>query len=179
MPLILLQPFAPPTHYTGRAQVGAITIEGELRIIHAGGLTPAALNATYGEDNWYFRVDWDALALPRMIGKIAHGMAVALVGVDGFESWVCRSVIDVPGDIGRWVGCLPGRPFNGPDGLHGVSLAVDNNEIHAYVRLFAQLGAQEYFVVVGRLNEIGDARLEGVTERRHTVPRDSTLAEPN
>jgi len=40
----------------------------------------------------------------RLIGKIAHGYAVAFLGVDGFVPSVVPAIIGASDDIGVWVG---------------------------------------------------------------------------
>jgi hypothetical protein len=160
-PLIVLQPFAAPSHHAGREHTpGRMTIAGELLIIHAGGLAPPFLNRKHGPGNWGFRIAFDAFAFPRLMAKIGHCLAAVALGLNGFEPWACPAMLSPIGDLGRWVGCLPAPFVNGATGLHEVSIRVVGDEAHAFVRLFAQLGAQEYFVVVGKLTPRGKSAVE-------------------
>ena len=127
-----------------------------------GGMRIHDLNRKYGPSDWFIELDFNAVALPRLLGKIGHCFAVAAFGIDGFTSFVCDAVMKHPNEIGRWVGCLPGDPVNGSSGLHQVRIVPDetSGSIKAFVRLFAQFEAPEYVVLVGRLNERGAARVD-------------------
>lgn len=165
-PMIYLPIYAPPSEYERRLPSPGIVVRPVVRFTLVGGMNLTDLDRKYGRDNWGFRTDFDALALPRMIGKIAYCFAVARLGVGNFDSPLCAAALKYPNEIGRWVGCLDAAPVNGTANLHEVSLARSGDEVHAFVRLFAQFAAPEYFVIVGRLNEHGRALcLSGVDDK--------------
>ena len=69
------------------------------------------------------------------------------------EGYVLPAILGESNDVGRWVGCDGREQITGPNYLHGVRTAVVNGDILARVRLFAQFGAPEYLVLVGKARE--------------------------
>ena len=79
---------------------------------------------------------------------------MADLGLDGIEeAYVLPAILGRSNDIGRWLGCDGQAHIINPQYLHGVRMAVVNGEIISRVRLFAQFGAPEYMVVVGRIRQ--------------------------
>jgi len=92
----------------------------------------------------------------QMLAKIGHAYAVSQYGVDGFEPLAVDWALDRKRTINYIVGCdetIPPQPE--PD-LHRLQLYVhaENRTIACQVRLFAQLGAPLYHVVVGIKNRL-------------------------
>jgi hypothetical protein len=89
----------------------------------------------------------------RFVGKVAHGYAVALFGLDGFVPTAVPAILGRSDDIGAWVG-TPGASLfeEAPNRGHRVRVGDDRNGgVIAGVHLFADSGAPEYLVCVGRL----------------------------
>jgi hypothetical protein len=88
----------------------------------------------------------------RAIGKIAYGFAVLQLGLERImDRYVVPAVLGEANDIGRWVGNDAVAPLGASTGLHALTIRVDAKEAHVFVRLFANFGAPEYHVVVGRI----------------------------
>lgn len=93
-------------------------------------------------------------AFARLLAKIAYGCAVAAVKCDlnRFEDvYVLPAILGKSNDIGRWVGGRGNDQLAHENDLHYVKFYVNDGELHIHVRLFAQFGAPEYVVVVGRI----------------------------
>ena len=101
-------------------------------------------------DDYNFSVTLQGLTQARLLAKIALGFAVAAYGARIVEhAYIRRAVLGQSEDIGKWVGCFS-RPAPKADVLHQVRLRIErDNNIHAYVRLFARYGTPEYLIVVG------------------------------
>ena len=95
----------------------------------------------------------DPKVFARFIAKIAHGYAVDFFGVDGFRPSLIPSILGESDDIGSWVGTPTATTFAEPPNRgHRVRVGDDRNGgVIASVQLFADSGAPEYFVLVGRL----------------------------
>lgn len=143
--------FVPPAYLSHAPyDMGIGLIGADLRL---RGLTFPELDAKYGKGKWRFRIEYgEVVAFARMIAKIGYGFAVPHVGgVDGFdEVYVLPAILGKKDDVGRWVGCVGGKPRNVERGLHAIWTSIVGNEVHAFVRLFMQFDAPEYVVVVGR-----------------------------
>jgi len=99
----------------------------------------------------------------RMLAKIAYGCAVVAVGCDlsKFEDvCVLPAILGKADDVGRWVGGLDNDQSPREEDLHYVKFYVDDGELRVHVRLFAQFGAPEYVVVVGRTIQNAVTELE-------------------
>lgn len=92
-------------------------------------------------------------AFARMLAKIAYGCAVASVGCDLSrleDVYVLPAILGRSDDIGRWVGGASGDQPAAEHDLHDVKFFISDGELRVHVRLFAQFGAPEYVVIVGR-----------------------------
>jgi hypothetical protein len=94
-------------------------------------------------------VSVDVYAFARLLGKIAHGFAMAS-DLGDVESSLPAAIFEEGESIGWWVGGAPDVTLTG-EGLHAVAVSVDDGVILVRVRLFAQFGAPEYVIVAGRL----------------------------
>jgi hypothetical protein len=91
----------------------------------------------------------------RFLAKIAHGYAVAYLGVDGFTPFLPNVILDESSDPFLYVGGFSEPPAN-EAALHfveqGHAVLGDTKFALVRVRLFASLGAPEYVVVAGTYN---------------------------
>ena len=66
--------------------------------------------------------------------------------------YVLDAILGTKKDVGRWVGCNEENIIKGEKGQF-VGLSRRNDEIHAFVKLFAWIETHpEYHVVVGKLS---------------------------
>lgn len=151
-PAILPFPiFVPPAYLSERPYSAGIHIEGTTNT-QVAGLPLAELRRKYGGDYLGIRVVFEPVKFARAIAKIAYGFTVLQLGLDRIsERYVLPAILGKATDIGRWVGCDPAPPMGPSTGLHAVTLRMEDKQIHVLVRLFAQFGAPEYHVVVGRV----------------------------
>ena len=116
------------------------------------GLPLAELHAKYGYDHTAIQLEYEPVAIARAVAKIGFAFAVLRLGLERItDRYVLPSVLDGTIGIGQWVGCDNGEPVGASTGLHAVTLQLIENEIHMFVRLFAQFNAPEYHVIVGRI----------------------------
>jgi hypothetical protein len=86
-----------------------------------------------------------------MLAKIGYGMAVLELGIEGIaQVYVLSNILGTADDVGQWVGCDDGPALNPTSGLHAIRLEFVGDDILVRVRLFAQFGASEYVVCVGK-----------------------------
>lgn len=91
----------------------------------------------------------------RFLAKIAHGYAVAYLGVDGFTPFLPGLILDDSSDPFLYVGGYSEPPAD-PAALHqfeqGHAVLGGTKYALVRIRLFASLGAPEYVVVAGTYN---------------------------
>lgn len=91
----------------------------------------------------------------RFLAKIAHGYAVAYLGVDGFTPFLLEAILSESSDPFLYVGGFSEPPAN-EHALHflqhGHAVLGDTTLVLVRIRLFASLGAPEYVVVAGKYN---------------------------
>jgi hypothetical protein len=146
---LTLETYPPPACIDKRPYVKGIDILG------VGFANPSAkvigkLRDRFQIDDYNFSVTLQGLTQARLLAKIALGFAVAAYGAKIIKhSYIRRAVLGQSEDIGKWVGCFS-RPAPEANVLHQVRLSIErDNNIHAYVRLFARYGTPEYLIVVG------------------------------
>jgi hypothetical protein len=153
-PTVLALPvFAPPGHCVGRPDSEDLTIEG-VRLTQLAGLPWPALQQKYGIDADYLGVTIrnHPFFFSRTLAKIAYGFAVLKLGLPNIaDRYVLPTILGAEKHIGRWVGCDQTQPSKPSTGLHEIRIDLQGREIHVFVRLFAQFGAPEYHIVVGRV----------------------------
>lgn len=88
----------------------------------------------------------------RFLAKIAHGYAVAYLGVDGFAPFLPEVILDESSDPFLYVGGYSEPPANEAalhSVEHGYAVLGGTKFVLVRIRLFASLGAPEYVVVAG------------------------------
>jgi hypothetical protein len=91
----------------------------------------------------------------RMIAKIAHAWTVGVEGIDGFEPLLLDFILGKTNVIRDYIGCLPELPPK-TEAIRKHALTTDYYRIDdieyvgSNVRLFSDLGAPEYVVIVGK-----------------------------
>ena len=96
----------------------------------------------------------NSMTFAQMLAKIALGTAVAKFGVSGFQPLVREFILERPGEYGHWVGGFAGMDHPKMDTLHFIHLSTIEAEAGTFIivriRLFAEFGGPENYVVVGR-----------------------------
>ncbi len=148
---IFFPKFPPPAYLDGREYASGIEVNGNW-IIQVAGPPLKSVAQRYETKKLQFRATLKGHSYPRLIAKVAYGVAVADFGLEGIENaYVLPAILGESSDIGRWVGCDGLTMIKNRQHLHTVSRSVVNGEIIARVCLFAKFGAPEYVVVVGRI----------------------------
>ena len=95
--------------------------------------------------------------LARMLAKIAHSHAIAMLGEDSFEPWLPELILNENMSYPYWVGSeLPIRPAT-PEHTMTIEFGVTNRSTDRtplgviYIRLFPNLGGPIYLVVIGKM----------------------------
>jgi hypothetical protein len=104
------------------------------------------------------RVSFQPLVFSRMLAKIAHGYATAIVGLDAFTPLATELIRGLSDNAPYLVG---GEMAAGTDPLPGVlydlnlerRLEGENEYLVSRIRIFSHLGAPRYHVVVGKLGD--------------------------
>jgi hypothetical protein len=154
LPIFLrLLKFAAPGYFTGEQKLG-IDITGAQTILF--GPRPEVVARELDAQELTFTSARDRpTSFPRMIAKIAYGMAFARGDIDRIDgpSPVIPSILGQVNDIGRWVGTFPGPVRRYPGLLHRVKIHEDIEWrcLIAEVQLFSNLATPTYVVVLGPL----------------------------
>ncbi len=156
-PLFLIHVvLATPAHLSGDKYTSGVTVS-KVEPIQISGLPLAILAKKYGGEFDVAKtlIDFSPVMFAKLIGKIAYGYAVLVLGLDAISNaYVLPAIRGESSDIGRWVGSVEGDSIVSNEGLHGLTLnIIENNEIHVYVRLFGQFNVREYVVIVGVIKE--------------------------
>jgi len=151
-PAILALPiFAQPAYLAGRPSSSGIDVVGTAQT-QVAGLPLAELQRKYEGDYLGVRLAYQPVMFARAVAKIAYGFTVLSLGLEHIaDRYVLPALLGEMSNIGRWVGCDRASPLGPSTGLHAVTLRMEDKEIHVMVRLFAQFGAPEYHVVIGRV----------------------------
>jgi hypothetical protein len=152
-PVYLPTPLFPPPAVMWRSSPirGVFT---NLDSIHIAGPTFKEASERYpGAEFVGAHTNFSPEEFARTIAKIAYCAAVSAIGIGAFTNTPIRGIIlGTDPCIGHWVGSWHGAPENEMHkGLHAIKVrsSVDS-VIHVIVGLFAQFGAPEYHVVLGR-----------------------------
>jgi hypothetical protein len=120
-------------------------------------VSPAARKLVDGHGAIGVRLSIDPMMFAQMLAKIALGLAVAHLGITGFEPLVREMIVSAPETYGHWVGGFPDDDF-APDAetpFHQITMMpqdlVGGKFLVACIRLFAQYGGPLNYVVVGKL----------------------------
>jgi hypothetical protein len=157
-PLLMALPyFSKPAYLDQRQYEKGIDLRGVWSHANEAALRGARkLALAHDTDAIYSTINYEPAAFARMIAKIAFGFTVVAVGCDLSqiqEAYVLPAILGQTNDIGRWVGCADEKNLTPGEDLHKIQMAVDNGEVTMSVRLFAELNAPEYLVVVGRISK--------------------------
>lgn len=144
--------FEPPAHLDGRGdeRLRLVGMSG----IQIGGPSIVDVGRKLSAQSVFTDVKFEPVgAFARMLAKIAYGFAVVAARCDfGLfeEVYVLPAILGKSEDVGRWVGGSTDDQLIAMNDLHHLKLGLVDGEILVYVKLFAQYGAPEYVVVVGR-----------------------------
>ena len=149
-PLYLPTPlFPPPGAITGAPD--SPHLDTELRFLHIAGPSLETVARQYGADFAGARLNFTPAEFARTLAKIAFCAAVYVLGLAPFTlTPIRRIILGQDRSVGRWVGSWTGQPVNEPKGLHAMKILSSGTEVHVVLRLFAQFGAPEYLVVLGK-----------------------------
>jgi hypothetical protein len=154
-PLYLPTPIFPPPGLTVH-RPSTPGIQSHLKLIHVAGPSFAELSKRYpGEEFVGTRVTYAPEEFARMIAKVAYCIGVYSLGIAPLRESPLRDVILGKNKfIGDWVGGWVNEPMNPEQGLHSARLTATTNgdDLHVALRLFAQFGAPEYHVALGRVS---------------------------
>lgn len=153
-PTYLTVPLFPPPAIAWRSQ----PIEGvfaNVQNIHIAGPTFRQASEKFpGADFVGFHTNFSPEYFARTVAKIGFCAGVYALGVGAFSQTPIRKII-LGSDrcIGHWVGSWHKEPINETDGgLHAIKVLYNpvEGDIHVMLRLFAQFGAPEYHIVLGK-----------------------------
>jgi hypothetical protein len=98
----------------------------------------------------------NARDLARLMAKIAHCAVVAEIGLDAFEPWLQKFILDQDDcSLHYYVGAVPNHTVD-PKGDHSLNLGTWGNDgirIGVRIRLFCKYGTPDYEVAVGKLKQ--------------------------
>lgn len=109
--------------------------------------------ARLGADSFEDSVTINALSLARFLAKIAHAFAVAEIGLDSFEEFYVRHLIDGDApDWNYWVGSCDRQRTSPPPHLHEIEFLRRGDDLSVVLHLLAPLTPRAaHEVIVGRL----------------------------
>lgn len=117
----------------------------------------------------------DTVRFAQLLAKIAHGFAVAELGLDGFSPMLPEFILRTFGQKENWPNCYhvvggDPRDYAADNALHvlGLGMISANGIIYLVVaiRLFANLGAPVFHVVVGEVNQEQQVRIAALEKAR-------------
>lgn len=145
MAQFLLYPL--PGALGGEAPERGITVTGN-QLYQVGGPPLKQVLDKLGAKSVSFSQTFKGNELEKMLAKTALAYAVAEKGVDGLRKSPLRKTIrGEVDDAGKWIGCGKWHPDPSPH-LHQLNLVTSGEWVVVSVRLFANLRAPEYLVVV-------------------------------
>lgn len=112
------------------------------------------LKAKYGGLG-FVEGEYNMFHYAQMLAKIGHAYAVTLVDIHGFYPFCLDFILGRTENYGHYVGgdldCPPAEPGR----LHIISANIDpkNDLMTVNIRLFANIGAPQYYVVVGKIKK--------------------------
>jgi hypothetical protein len=153
-PLYLPTPVFPaPGVVTGRPAMPYV--QSNLRFIHIRGPSFEEFNKRHpGADFVGTRVTYAPDDFARGLAKIGYCFAVYTLGIAPLrDSPIRRVILGEDPCVGHWVGSWLDEPVNDAKGLHAarVKASVNGDDLHVVLRLFAQFGAPEYHIALGRV----------------------------
>lgn len=162
-PAVLALPiFAPPECVSQDSGPSGLRLL-DAHVIQVAGRPIAELHAKYGYEYTGIRLEYQPVEFARALAKIAYAFAVLRLGLEQIsDCYVLPAILGETAGIGQWVRCGAGEPVGSSAGLHALTLKLMQDEIHVFVRLFAQFGAPEYHVIVGRTRQADRFRSDGI-----------------
>lgn len=145
-----------PTFLQGNLDDGELRV-GSIKTVlasGAGALPTDSPAVRAGAKGYRLPVRYDQKSIARMVAKIAHGLTVEWLGLDGFTPYLPPMILGHSQDLGRWVGSPSASLFDeAPDRGHRFRVGTldDSPLLIAGVHVFADSGAPEYLVVVGQM----------------------------
>lgn len=133
----------------------------------------ASQGAIGAQLNWHF----DAIIFARLLAKIAHASAIALFGMDGFEPFLPRLILNKNTVMPYYVGTDREEANSTEYGhqiFHRGMHFQDEQLLLSYIQLFAKHTTPEYCVVTGKLPPDFEPSPEGpmiVGPDQHTIGR--------
>ena len=146
---LALELYGPPACIDKRSCKRGIGVQG-IGTVNPPEKLMKRLRDVFQVDGCSFTISLQGLTQARLLAKIALGFAVAGYGPRVIEhAYIRKAILGKSEDIGKWVGCI-GPPPAAANVSHEVKLGIGrDNNIHAFIRLFARYGTPEYLVVVG------------------------------
>ena len=96
-----------------------------------------------------FPIEFDASTFGRVLAKIAHSYAVAMLGLGNFKSFLPALILTRGGPLSYYVGC--GIKSEPSEWLHEIGIVPwDDNLIVVRIRLFANYDMPTYMIVAGQ-----------------------------
>ncbi|MCK8783917.1 HNH endonuclease [Roseomonas sp. NAR14] len=117
-----------------------------------------------GKSNIYSEVAINIISFARLIAKIAHGFAIAVLGLDGLVPFLSKAIIVSDTAVLNFFVGADQRMIMPINSRHEISFeavkAFVGELLVVRVRLFSAFGTPVYQVVVGSLTEQGAIRLQ-------------------
>jgi hypothetical protein len=144
--VVILPGFAPPGILSERPLTDLFQLTRLVAYIDDAARKPATPPGTEAAVFQPFRPD----ILCRVLAKIAHGAAVAELGLGGFQPFLPDLILGRSTYLSHFVGSpLYRRPRLPAVPRYEISLTLRQGYVVAVVRLFADLGLPPYEVIVG------------------------------
>jgi hypothetical protein len=153
-PLYLPTPVFPPPGIV-IARPPTVWAQSYLSFIHLAGPSFEDFSKQYpGATFVGVRVTYAPEEFALLLAKVAYCFGVYALGLGPLRDSPIRDVIlGKDPFVGHWVGAWTGEAQNPCEGLHSARLTATTNgdDLHVALRLFAQFGAPEYHIALGRV----------------------------
>ena len=154
-PLYLPTPIFPPPGIAVK-RPSTPGIQSHLKLLHVAGPSFEEFSQRHpGHDFVGTRVSYAPHEFARLIAKIGYCFGIYALGIAPLRHSPLRDVILGKNPfIGDWVGGWTHGSMNPKEGLHSgrITATVNGDDLHVALRLFAQFGAPEYHVILGRVS---------------------------
>lgn len=143
--MIMLPGFAPPGILWGRAPTDKFRVTGLNAYVDGAARKPDVEPGTQAAVFQKIRPE----VVCRVLAKVAHGAAVAELGLAGFQPYLPDLILGRSTNLSHFVGSALSRPRRTAAARYEVTLTLRQGYVIAGVRLFADLGIPPYEIVVG------------------------------